>query len=522
MSSLVQCPCRPVPGQDLAPEYRRWRRVHGLQLPLHGQQLAGWLLLLASALYLAGVLLPALCPPLRMPVCLLAALLLLAHALTHIGATLLDPADADLRAQRARQPVPEFDRERHAHVIENGRCHLCNVTIASQRTKHCSACNKCVDRFDHHCKWLNHCVGRRNYSWFLACVASAALLSLLPVGRAAFVAGAATFAALALVCALLLLHLLGFHAFLVARGATTYEYIRSHHAAGQKAVPGGGGDVGVVSVSALVAAPRADGALPVLAPIRERRSDATSAARLTHALDTLQRYNDTCTELPDSDSEGRSLDLTVDNAAAGDEDVGLRGRFRVTPVTEFRATAAPAPPGSPRITRTVCARPSPAESPPGTAASLYSGAESPPPLSPIREEPRRGKRVTFVEVTQVRRVECLSDAEGAGLQRERVCDETRPLSAQQPVAKDCLPSFRARRQSHLAAPRSEATDMKSEPDAVDASFQIGTDALDVNESLSVEEAVAGCPIRNGFFSENIQLSIPSQPPYRSWLELSDA
>ncbi len=76
---------------------------------------------------------------------------------------------------------------RHAHVIENGHCHLCDITISSQRTKHCSACNKCVDSFDHHCKWLNQCIGKRNYSWFFISVVTAILIAALYIGAASTV-----------------------------------------------------------------------------------------------------------------------------------------------------------------------------------------------------------------------------------------------------------------------------------------------------------------------------------------------
>ncbi|KAH8412312.1 hypothetical protein KR009_001154 [Drosophila setifemur] len=163
-------------------QHRRGRRLHGLQLPLHPLQLFGWLVLLLFGVASYWVLIPAFHAPLQGPLYGLITGLYLVHIVSHVTALLTDPADKELRrVHRNDRIVPEFDRTKHSHVIENGRCHLCNIRTSSNRTKHCSVCNKCVGKFDHHCKWLNHCIGSRNYVAFLMCVVSAVVATLVIV-----------------------------------------------------------------------------------------------------------------------------------------------------------------------------------------------------------------------------------------------------------------------------------------------------------------------------------------------------
>lgn len=56
-------------------------------------------------------------------------------------------------------------------------CSTCKIQKPA-RSKHCNICGYCVLKQDHHCIWINQCVGYANYKYFLAFILSHSLICL--------------------------------------------------------------------------------------------------------------------------------------------------------------------------------------------------------------------------------------------------------------------------------------------------------------------------------------------------------
>ena len=61
-----------------------------------------------------------------------------------------------------REPANSSDEENDVVLyIEPKYCTMCHLEMPL-RCKHCKDCESCVATHDHHCPWVNNCIGELN------------------------------------------------------------------------------------------------------------------------------------------------------------------------------------------------------------------------------------------------------------------------------------------------------------------------------------------------------------------------
>ncbi|CAI2362346.1 unnamed protein product [Moneuplotes crassus] len=151
--------------EDINVKFKK-TKSHGLMSPLHPQQVGTWVVMTILVLSFYLFLVPGtyyIGTGFAVFIGLVYGSLLIGVVIFCLRATLTDPTDRNVLYERqCRKEGVEAEENDELEFF----CDVCEAYV-HERTKHCGECNRCSDLFDHHCKWLNNCIGGKNYADFL-------------------------------------------------------------------------------------------------------------------------------------------------------------------------------------------------------------------------------------------------------------------------------------------------------------------------------------------------------------------
>src|SRR5436305_182231 len=74
------------------------------------------------------------------------------------------------------------NQKSQALYVSTKYCTTCRIW-RPPRSSHCRICDCCIEYCDHHCIWLNNCVGKRNYRYFFTFILTSVLVGWYLTGQ---------------------------------------------------------------------------------------------------------------------------------------------------------------------------------------------------------------------------------------------------------------------------------------------------------------------------------------------------
>lgn len=100
--------------------------------------------------------------------------------MAHLKAVFLDPGTVPLPSTRLDFSDIHSNTEKDLEKDQWTVCTRCE-TFRPPRAHHCRICKRCIKKLDHHCPWINNCVGERNQKYFLQFLVYVGILAVYSI-----------------------------------------------------------------------------------------------------------------------------------------------------------------------------------------------------------------------------------------------------------------------------------------------------------------------------------------------------